>query len=99
MYYQDRIKPVFKAEWAIILKTPVAEGAKMPSEINTRNRVTREMWAKETPEIRDLVEKKVEAHHKKAVGDYETLKNAPSERSAEDYHMYVQFHPPLISHV
>lgn len=96
MYYKERVKPAFTTHWEAIQKLPVPEGAKKPSEINHRNRLTREMWEKETPEIKDIVEKKVEAHYKKAMADYETLKNAPTLRSAEDYHMCVLFLSCLI---
>lgn len=87
LYYKDRVKPVFEAEWEAIEKLPVAEGAKKPAKINVRNRVTKVMWEKESQEVRDLVEMKVEAHHKKALKEFETLQKAPTERSAEDYHM------------
>lgn len=94
LYYKERIKEKFEAEWARVQALPLVEGAKKPALVNVRSRVTKDVWEQEAEDVRDLVIKKVEAHHKKAMAEFEILRKAPkAKKSAEDYHMYVPFTP------
>lgn len=91
LHYQDRIKATFESEWERVRDLPVVEGARKPAKINVRNRVTKEFWDAEDEETRAEVERAVEAHHLKAMAEYNALKRLPKTRSAEDYHLYAYF--------
>lgn len=88
LFYKNRIKEEFEREWARVSDLPVAEGARKPAKINVRNRVTKALWEQEDEETKASVERAVEAHHLKAMADYNALKRLPQTRSAEDYHLY-----------
>lgn len=86
MYYKTRIKRDYEIEWARIRSLPVPDGQKKPVSINIRNRVTREKWEQEDPELRKLVEQKAQEDYDKAVAAYEAAEKAPASLTAQDYH-------------
>lgn len=94
-YYKDRIKGAYEAEWERVRALPVPAGKKKPAAINVRNRVTREKWDAEDPELRKLVEQAAEDAHRKALEEYEAARTTPAAQTAQDYHQYVTWPVPL----
>lgn len=88
LYYNERIKATFDAEWSIQSLLPQLEGMPKVTALNTRNRLTQTAWENEPKSFRDRLTAQRDIEHLAEVarlGQNKDVSQVPLE-SAESYH-------------
>ncbi|KAJ7216209.1 hypothetical protein C8J57DRAFT_1538020 [Mycena rebaudengoi] len=85
-YYKSHVKNTFDMEWEWVLEVAEEDGETPPTQINVRNRVTKECWQAETEEFRAMVVDLKRKEDDAAQDAWEKEQTAEEEvQSAEDY--------------
>ncbi|KAJ6448418.1 hypothetical protein C8R47DRAFT_1231038 [Mycena vitilis] len=79
-FYDQRIKPRFTARWEAAKKLP-----NPPKPVALRGKITREMWAAETPAFKAEVVRALEEEHRAANNAYEIAVSGDIPTTAEGY--------------
>jgi hypothetical protein len=58
LYYEDKLKPIIAERWAVHLSTNPDDATKTGPPLPFRNKIIRELFEEESPEVKAEVEKR-----------------------------------------